>query len=135
MGSHRCYCPLWNSQVFGWIGGGSVLPGGRWFGWCTVFEAGAGGEAVSLPVAGVLAVVAATLGAGVDPDGLARRNHLAARAVDVAVGTWVETGNSEASVNAAEQISTNEHLGAGDAQHPPPPFACKGGHDLRVVPT
>lgn len=43
---------------------------------CTVFQAGTGGEAVSLPVAGVLAVVTAALGAGVNPDGLSCRNHL-----------------------------------------------------------
>lgn len=53
----------------------------------TVFKAGTGGEAVSLPVTGILAVVAAALGAGVDPDGLSGRNHLAAGCIGVAVGT------------------------------------------------
>lgn len=51
----------------------------------TVFEAGTGGETVSLPVAGILAVVTATLGAGVDPERLPCRNHLTARCIDVAV--------------------------------------------------
>lgn len=45
---------------------------------CTVLEAGAGGETVPLPVAGILAVVTAALGAGVDPDGLSCGDHLAA---------------------------------------------------------
>lgn len=53
----------------------------------TVFKAGTGGKAVSLPVTGVLSVVAAALGTGVDPDGLSCRNHLAARCISVAVRT------------------------------------------------
>lgn len=53
----------------------------------TVFEAGTGGETVSLPVAGVLAVVTAALGAGVDPGGLSGRDHLAACRISVAVRT------------------------------------------------
>lgn len=61
--------------------------GGRLFG-VTVFEAGAGGETVSLPVASVLAIVTAALCAGVDPSGLPRGNHLSARCIHVAVGTW-----------------------------------------------
>lgn len=60
---------------------------GRLFG-VTVFEAGAGGQTVSLPVASVLAIVTAALCAGVDPSGLPRRNHLGARCIHVAVGTW-----------------------------------------------
>lgn len=56
-------------------GNGSVLLGLFRF---TVLEAGTGGETVSLPVAGVLAVVTAALGAGVHPDGLSCRNHLTA---------------------------------------------------------
>lgn len=53
----------------------------------TVFKAGTGCEAVSLPVTGILAVVAAALGARVDPDGLSCRNHLVARCISVAVWT------------------------------------------------
>ena len=56
----------------------------------TVFEAGAGGEAVSLPEAGILAIVTAALCAGVDPDGLSCRNHLAAGCIHVAVRTCRE---------------------------------------------
>lgn len=55
----------------------SVFLGGQFF-WRAVFETGTGGKTVSLPVAGILAVVTATLGAGVDPDGLSCRNHLTA---------------------------------------------------------
>lgn len=55
----------------------SVFLGGRLFR-RAVFEAGTGGETVSLPVTGVLAIVTATLGAEVDPDGLSCRDHLAA---------------------------------------------------------
>ena len=55
-----------------------------------VFDAGTAGETVPLPVAGVLAVVTSTLGAGVHPDGLSCRNHPAAGCIDVAVGTWRE---------------------------------------------
>ncbi|TNN41414.1 hypothetical protein EYF80_048416 [Liparis tanakae] len=47
-------------------------------------------------VAGVLTVVTTTLGAGVDPDGLSRGNHLAARRVDVAVRTWREMSDGGA---------------------------------------
>lgn len=60
----------------------------RFFFGVTVFEAGAGGETVSLPVASVLAIVTAALCAGVDPSGLPRGNHLSARCIHVAVGTW-----------------------------------------------
>lgn len=58
----------------------------------TIFEAGASGQTVSLPVAGVLAIVTAALCAGVDPSGLPRRNHLCARRIHIAVGTWGEGG-------------------------------------------
>lgn len=61
----------------------------------TVFDAGAGGQAVSLPVAGILPIVAATLGAGVDPDGLPGRNHLSAWCINITVGTWKEKGNRD----------------------------------------
>lgn len=44
----------------------------------TVSEAGTGGEAVSLPVTSILAVVTTTFGAGVNPDGLSCRNHFTA---------------------------------------------------------
>lgn len=44
----------------------------------TVSEAGTGGEAVSLPVTSILAVMTTTLGAGVNPDGLSCRNHFTA---------------------------------------------------------
>lgn len=68
----------------------SVFLGGRPFR-RTVFEARAGGQAISLPVASVLAVVAATLGAGVHPHRLSCLNHLAAWRIDVAVRTWRTT--------------------------------------------
>lgn len=55
----------------------SVFLGG-WLFRSTVSKAGTGGKTVSLPVASILAIVTATLGAGVDPDGLSCRNHLAA---------------------------------------------------------
>lgn len=55
---------------------------------CTVLKARAGGKSVPLPVASILAIVTATLGAGVDPDGVSCRNHLAARCIDIAVRTW-----------------------------------------------
>lgn len=54
---------------------------------CAVFETGTGGETVSLPVACILAVMATALGAGVDPDGISRWNHLTAGGIDVAVRT------------------------------------------------
>lgn len=60
---------------------------------CTVFEAGTAGETVSLPVAGILTIVTTTLGAGVNPDGLSCRNHLAACCIDIAVRTWRERSN------------------------------------------
>lgn len=40
-----------------------------------IFEAGAGGQPVALPVAGILAVMATTLGARVHPDWLAGSDH------------------------------------------------------------
>lgn len=67
----------------------------------TIFEAGAGGETVSLPVASVLAIVTTTLGAGVHPGGLSCRNHMAAWRINVAVRTWTEMNNNgDVSTNA-----------------------------------
>lgn len=54
---------------------------------CAVFETGASGQAVSLPVARILAVVAPTFGARINPDGLSGRDHLRVGVIHVAVGT------------------------------------------------
>lgn len=54
----------------------------------TVFYGGAGGKTIPLPIAGVLANMTAALCAGVNPSGLASWNHLSARFIHVAVGTW-----------------------------------------------
>lgn len=52
-----------------------------------VADSGADGHAVALPVARFLAVVATALGAGVDPHGLAPRDHSGPGAICVAVWT------------------------------------------------
>lgn len=53
-----------------------------------VANAGADGQPVALPVAGLLAVVATALGAGVDPYGLAPWDHPGPGGVRVAVRTY-----------------------------------------------
>lgn len=55
---------------------------------CAVFNAGTSGKAISLPVAGVLAVMTATLGAGIHPHRLSCRYYLAAGCISITVGTW-----------------------------------------------
>lgn len=72
---------------------------------CTVLKTGAGGKTVPLPVASILAIVTTTLGAGVDPDGLSCRNHLAARCIDIAIRTWRKMNKKDGvSVIAGEGI-------------------------------
>lgn len=65
----------------------SVSLGGHLFG-LAVFESGAGSQTVSLPITSVLAIMAATLGAGVHPHWLSCWNDLAAWRIYVAVWTW-----------------------------------------------
>lgn len=65
----------------------SLLPLGWRLVRCTVFQSGTGGQTVSLPVAGVLAIVTSTFCAGIYPDGLSSWDHLAAWCIDIAVWT------------------------------------------------
>lgn len=54
---------------------------------CAIFEAGAGGKTISLPVTGILAVVTATFGARIDPHRLSCRYYLTAGCISITVGT------------------------------------------------